>query len=126
MVGISKLLLLLCSGKESRERARARFSVEFVLKVEVALKTSAMKFQPRFTTFSSVFTTFSSRLDGEAGYRFCRGWVILLGGPYNVVVGGFVGGITNSISFWLLKKYRKSDVFKLKCIQRGLDWTIQV
>ena len=102
IVGISKLLLLLCTGKESRDRARARFSLALVLKVDVALNTSAMKFQPRFTTFSSFlafFETFSSPFEGELGKRFCRGCVRLFGGPYSVVVGGLVGGITNSISF---------------------------
>ena len=67
MVGISKLLLLLCTGKESLERARARLlsEVELVLKVEVALNTSAMKFHPRLTTFSSCLD-FSDPLPWES------------------------------------------------------------
>ena len=128
MVGISKLLLLLCTGKESLERALARLLSELLLKVEVALNTSAMKFHPRLTTFSSCLD-FSDPLPWESewdvGWRLglLSGWQLTLG-PYRVVVGGLVGGITNSISFWLLKKYRKSDVFKLKCIQRGgLDYS---
>ena len=108
MVGISKLLLLLCTGKESLERARARLSAELVLKVEVALNTSAMKFHPRLTNLSSLdFSAPSLESEWEVGCRLGLrgGWQLTLG-PYRVVVGGLVGGITNSISFWLLKKYK--------------------
>ena len=65
MVGISKLLLLLCTGKESLERALARLLSELLLKVEVALNTSAMKFHPRLTTFSSCLD-FSDPLPWES------------------------------------------------------------
>ena len=88
MVGISKLLLLLCTGKESLERARARLlsEVELVLKVEVALNTSAMKFHPRLTTFSSGLdfsdpSWWSLESEWEVGWRLGlrSGWQLTLG-----------------------------------------------
>ena len=99
---MSKLLLFV--GKESLEWARwGFFSAD--LKLEVAVKTSEMKFQPLLTTDSGFpeLDLLSESADSAESNRFSvLYWRFLEVGPYSVVVGGLVGGITNSISLWLL------------------------